>query len=206
MDDDDLRRGLPTVHKAFDEATAILAGDALLTLAFDVLARSSTDTRAEVRAELLGVLAQASGARGMVGGQMLDIAAEGVAADEAAVRRIQAMKTGALFAASCEMGGIVGDADAAARDALRRYGQSLGLAFQIADDLLDVEATPEAIGKASRKDDARGKATFVALFGADGARRLLDDTVAECERHLASLPGDTSMLTAAAHFAATRTR
>jgi farnesyl diphosphate synthase len=206
MDDDDLRRGVPTVHKAFDEATAVLAGDALLTLAFDLLAGAGTHPQPEIRIALVQALARAGGVGGMAGGQMLDVEAEGAVLDEASVRRIQAMKTGALIAACCEMGAILGDAPTSARQRLGAYGRSLGLAFQIADDLLDVEASAEAIGKASGKDDARGKATFVALLGVEGARDLLSTTIVECESHLAGLAGDTSTLAAAARFAAERKR
>lgn len=204
MDDDDFRRGLPTVHKAFDEATAILAGDALLTLAFDVLTRPETHRDPAVRTELAQVLARASGLGGMAGGQSLDLQAEGTAQDESSVGKLQAMKTGALIAAACEMGGILGGAAPDARSALRLYGRALGKAFQIADDLLDVESSAEALGKAAAKDAGRGKATFVSLLGADGARLLLAEAVAECGSALAGLPGDTTTLLIAAHFAADR--
>jgi farnesyl diphosphate synthase len=204
MDDDDLRRGVPTVHKAFDPATAILAGDALQTLAFDILSRPDTHADPAVRAELVQMLARAAGIGGMAGGQMLDMEAETVALDEPAVRRLQGMKTGALIAASCEMGAVLGGASAAPRETLRRYGESLGLAFQIADDLLDVESSPEALGKASAKDRARGKATFVSLLTPPGARKLLTATVGECAQQLRAIDADTSFLAAAARFAAER--
>jgi farnesyl diphosphate synthase len=206
MDDDALRRGAPTVHKAFDEATAILAGDALLTLAFDVLSRPDAHPDPGVRAALVQTLARASGLGGMAGGQMLDLAAENAPLDEAAVRQIQAMKTGALIAACCQMGAIIGDAPGEARAALRDYGQALGRAFQIADDLLDLESSPEQLGKATTKDSGRGKATFVSLLGPAGARRLLADTVAECEGRLARLPMEAPILGQAARFAAERSR
>jgi farnesyl diphosphate synthase len=204
MDDDDFRRGAPTVHKAFGDATAILAGDALLTLAFDVLARPEAHADPRVRAALAGVLARAAGVGGMAGGQMLDLLAESVAPDDAEVRRLQAMKTGALIAAACEMGALLGGADDDARNALVRYGRALGLAFQIADDLIDREGSPAVAGKATGKDVARGKATLVALLGVDAARALLADTVGECEGRLAALPGDTAVLASAARFAAER--
>jgi farnesyl diphosphate synthase len=206
MDDDDVRRGAPTVHRAYDEATAILAGDALLTLAFDVLARPDTHPDAAVRIDLVRILSRAAGLGGMAGGQMLDLAAEHEAADEPAIRRIQAMKTGALIAASCEIGAALGPAPAAARSALRAYGEALGRAFQIADDLLDAEASAESVGKATAKDAGRGKATLVALLGPQAAHAALADAVSECERRLSGLRGDTSILRHAARFAAARKR
>jgi farnesyl diphosphate synthase len=204
MDDDDLRRGVPTVHKAFDEATAILAGDALLTLAFDVLARPQTHPDPQRRLELVSLLARAAGLGGMVGGQMLDMLAPSQQIDIGGVRELQAMKTGALIAAACETGALLGQAAADARTALAGYGKALGRAFQIADDLFDIEASPETLGKATGKDSCRGKATFVTLLGRDGARALLETTVAECERAVSLVDGDTSVLVAAAHFAALR--
>jgi farnesyl diphosphate synthase len=206
MDDDDFRRGAPTVHKAFDEATAILAGDALLTLAFDALARDATHADPAVRIALVGLLARGAGLGGMAGGQMLDVLAESMAVDEAGVRRLQAMKTGALIAAACEMGAVLGGADGAQRATLREYGAALGLAFQIADDLIDVEASPEAAGKATGKDSWRGKATFVSLLGVDKARARLAEAVNECRRRLDAIGGDTSLLRQAARFAAERKR
>ena len=206
MDDDDLRRGRPTVHKAFDEATAILAGDALLTLAFEILAGPEAHPDGAVRARLVSVLARAAGAAGMVGGQMLDLQAENRVLDETAIRRIQAMKTGALIAAPCEMGAVLGGADAPQRSALRSYGERLGLAFQIADDLLDLESTAANLGKAAAKDAARGKATFVGLLGAEGARDLLRRTVTECAETLSPFGHAAAVLVEAARFAAERTR
>ena len=205
MDDDDLRRGAPTVHKAFDEATAILAGDALLTLAFEVLARSEAHADPDVRVALARALARAAGVGGMAGGQMLDLLAASVGADEAAIRRLQAMKTGALIAAACEMGATLGGAEPSARAALGDYGRALGLAFQVADDLIDAEGSLEAAGKATGKDVAQGKATFVAVLGADVARTLLTAKVKKCDQHLDILAGDTSVLRQAARFAAERT-
>jgi farnesyl diphosphate synthase len=185
MDDDDLRRGKPTVHRAFDEATAILAGDGLLTLAFEVLADSATDPESAIRADLVLGLARAAGIGGMAGGQMLDLAAEGrygdANLDERDIRELQAMKTGAILAFSVEAGAILGRADREARATLRDYGRALGAAFQVADDLLDREATPEAMGKRTGKDREKGKATLVDALGVDGARaecrRLVDDAV-----------------------------
>lgn len=181
MDDDALRRGKPTVHKAFDEATAILAGDALLTLAFQVLGETETHSNPEVRAELVVALAMASGAHGMVGGQMIDLSAAGRDMDIGEIIRLQRLKTGALIAFSCEAGAILGRAPDQAREALRGYAHDLGLAFQIADDLLDIEGSAEETGKAVGKDAAQGKATFVSILGPararDQARMLADQAV-----------------------------
>ncbi len=171
MDDDDLRRGQPSCHVAFDEATAILAGDALLTLAFEVLADPETHDDAAVRCDLVGGLARAAGAVGMVGGQMIDLASENMTSDAALISRLERMKTGALIAYSCEAGAIIAGASAEIREMLREFGFELGLAFQIVDDLLDVEGDEAALGKSVRKDEAAGKATFVSTLGADGARR-----------------------------------
>ena len=170
MDDDDLRRGQPTTHKRFDEATAVLAGDALLTLAFEVLADAATHSDAEVRCTLSARLAKASGSGGMVGGQMMDIVApeRDFGPDEVAL--LQRMKTGALFEFSCEAGPILGQAGADDLDRLRAYAHDLGLAFQIADDLIDATSTTEKAGKAVGKDAGAGKATLVSLMGVDGAR------------------------------------
>jgi farnesyl diphosphate synthase len=210
MDDDDLRRGRPTVHKAFDEATAILAGDALLTLAFEVLADEATHESGAVRAALVTSLARASGLGGMVGGQMLDLAAEGRfeavrgALPEAEIRRLQAMKTGALLAASVEIGGRLGGADAAALAALGRYGRALGATFQIADDILDVESDAAQMGKATAKDADKGKGTLVGALGLDGAKRERDRLCAEAVEALAGFGPEADTLRAAARFAAER--
>ena len=182
MDDDDLRRGRPTVHKQFDEATAILAGDALLTRAFDLLAHPLTHGDATVRSDLVLALAEASGAWGMVGGQMLDLLAEKTQLDVGGITRLQRLKTGALIAFAAEAGAILGKAPIPARNALRAYAHDLGLAFQIADDLLDAQGTTEEVGKRTGKDAARGKATFVSLLGAERARaqaRMLADQAAK---------------------------
>ncbi|TDI57596.1 MAG: polyprenyl synthetase family protein [Alphaproteobacteria bacterium] len=206
MDDDDLRRGKPTVHRAFDEATAILAGDALLTLAFDMLAERQSHPDPAIRADLVGILARACGVGGMAGGQMLDLAAEGETPDADEVRTIQLMKTGALFAAACEMGALWAGADSNDRAALSSYGRMLGLAFQIADDLIDIHATPELAGKATGKDAGRGKATFVSVLGVDRAKELLRRSVADSESALTRFGDAAQGLVAASRFAASRNR
>ena len=182
MDDDDLRRGKPTCHIAFDEATAILVGDSLLTLAFEAVTTPAGHPDAAVRAEIACALAQAAGADGMAGGQAIDLAAESRDLNLDEVIRLQRLKTGALFGFSCEAGAILAGEDGAARKALRDYAACIGLAFQIADDLLDHEGTEAALGKAVGKDAAAGKATFVGLLGAEEARQragaLVDDAIA----------------------------
>ena len=204
MDDDDLRRGRPTVHKAFDEATAILAGDALLTLAFAVLADPATDPDPAVRAELVASLAAASGLGGMAGGQMLDLTAGGATRGEADIRLMQGMKTGALFGAAAEAGAILGRASAGERQGLARFGAALGLAFQLADDLIDATASAETAGKATAKDAARGKATLVAVHGVPGAMQLLDAAVNEALTILRPFGSRADMLRQAARFVAAR--
>ncbi|MEI8393997.1 MAG: polyprenyl synthetase family protein [Rhodospirillaceae bacterium] len=181
MDDSDLRRGRPTVHKQFDEAVAILAGDGLLTLAFEVLADAATHPDPAVRAELVMALAVAAGPAGMVGGQMIDLVAETTRFDLAETTRLQEGKTGALIGFSAEAGAILGRAGTEQRAALRAYARDIGLAFQIADDLLDVEGSADVVGKPVGADAAAGKATFVSLLGIEGARdqaRLLADRAA----------------------------
>ncbi len=182
MDDDDLRRGKPTCHIAFDEATAILVGDSLLTLAFEAVTTPTGHPDAAVRAELACALAQAAGADGMAGGQAIDLAAESRNLNLDEVIRLQQLKTGALFGFSCEAGAILAREDGAARKALRNYAACIGLAFQIADDLLDHEGSEADLGKAVGKDAAAGKATFVGLLGAEEARwraeALVDDAIA----------------------------
>jgi farnesyl diphosphate synthase len=170
MDDDDLRRGRPTTHRQFDEATAILAGDALLTFAFEVLADPATHQRAEVRSELVSLLARAAGHDGMIGGQMIDIAAPGLDLGVDEIIELQAKKTGALFTFSCLAGAIVGGADLQARESLRAYSEAFGVAFQISDDLIDAEGSAEAAGKQVGKDADLGKATLVSLWGIAAAR------------------------------------
>src|SRR5690242_17921064 len=168
MDDSDLRRGRPTCHKAFDDATAILAGDGLLTLAFEVLAAADTHGDPAVRCELVAALAQAAGSKGRVGGQMIALVAEErPELDIGAITRLQRLKTGALIAFACESGAILGKAPVEPRAALRGYAHDLGLAFQIADDLLDVQGSASETGKPVRADEAAGKATFVSMLGVD---------------------------------------
>jgi farnesyl diphosphate synthase len=211
MDDDDLRRGRPTVHRAFDEASAILAGDALLTLAFDVMADEAVDADPGIRIQLIQALARAAGLGGMAGGQMLDLAAEGrfgdgrpLALGDDAIRRLQAMKTGALIRFGCLAGAILGRATAAERAALDAYGAIIGLAFQIADDLIDHEGDAASAGKATGKDAARGKGTLVSLNGAAWAREDLARLVAEAEAKLAALGPRADRLKEAARFIAMR--
>ncbi len=181
MDDDDLRRGQPSTHRAFDEATAILAGDALQALAFEVLAQDATHPDPQARCELVHALGVASGARGMAGGQMIDMATEGRILGVADVVRLQALKTGRLIQYSAEAGAILGRANAAARSQVAAYGRDLGAAFQIADDVLDASGDTSAIGKTAGKDAAAGKATLVALLGLEQATakaRALSDEAA----------------------------
>jgi farnesyl diphosphate synthase len=209
MDDDALRRGKPTAHKAFDEATAILAGDALLTFAFDLMTRAETHPDATIRAALVSELARAAGLGGMAGGQMLDLAAEGRFADKRALGQndiitLQAMKTGALLRFACRAGAILGQADNAARAAIERYGAAAGQAFQIADDLLDVEATTETAGKATGKDAAAGKATLIRTLGLDGAHARLSALLTEAEAALAPFGAKADILRATVRFIAER--
>jgi farnesyl diphosphate synthase len=210
MDDDDLRRGQPTVHRAFDEATAILAGDSLLTLAFDLIADVPSVAPREMtkalqrRLALVRGLARAAGLGGMAGGQALDLAAEKAAPDEAGIITLQAMKTGALFRYACEAGAIIADAAPADRERLAEFGSAIGLAFQLADDLLDLTATPQAMGKATRKDAAAGKATLVALHGAGWARSQLDGLVAQAHAMLEPYGERAAVLRATATFIARR--
>jgi farnesyl diphosphate synthase len=211
MDNDDVRRGQPTTHKAFDEATAILAGDALLTFAFDLMARDAVHDNAAVRLALVTELARAAGIGGMAGGQMLDLEAEGRfdakrKLGEKDIATLQAMKTGALIGFACRAGAILGQADDAARVALSRYGDAIGQAFQIADDLLDLEGDAATVGKATGKDSAAGKATLVSALGRDEAVARRDALIEEAERALATLPHDTAILGAAARFIAGRSK
>ena len=208
MDNDELRRGRPTVWKAFDEATAILAGDALMTFAFELMARPATHPDPTVRADLALGLAQASGPAGMVGGQVLDIASEKAAAEAlhslAGVTAIQRMKTGALIRFSAEAGAILAKAALQHRTALRDYGEALGAAFQIADDLLDAEGDAAATGKAVGKDAAAGKATFVTVLGVEGARARLRELSAAARAALAPFGDASSDLAGAIDFVANR--
>lgn len=198
MDDDDLRRGQPTVHVAFDEATAILAGDALQSLAFDVLANAPQP--AERRVAMLAELARASGAAGMCGGQALDIDAtgHGTTLDIDALQRLHALKTGALLRAAVRLGAIAAGADGASRIALDRYADALGLAFQIRDDLLDVEGDAATLGKTAGKDAAQDKATFPALLGVEASRDRLVELASTMHEALASISADTTLLAALA--------
>jgi farnesyl diphosphate synthase len=212
MDNDDLRRGQPTAHKAFDEATAILAGDGLLTFAFDILSRHETHADPSVRIELVMALARASGVGGMVGGQMLDLAAEGrfvqnrapLEFSEKDVRTLQAMKTGALLRFACQAGGILAAATPEQRAALERYGSAVGQAFQIADDLLDLEGDPALVGKQTGKDAAAGKATLVSVLGVPTAKARLKALVTEAEQALAPFGSSAAILIEGAKFVADR--
>jgi farnesyl diphosphate synthase len=182
MDDDDLRRGRPTVHKAFDEATAILAGDCLHALAFELLADEDTHPDPFVRIELVADLARAAGPAGMAGGQMMDLEAERQSFDLPTVTRLQAMKTGALIGCAVEAGAILGRLPPEGRTGLRGYARDLGLAFQIADDILDVEGDEELAGKKLRKDGEAGKETFLSLLGIDRARAAEADLLRDVAR------------------------
>ena len=204
MDDDDLRRGRPTTHVKFDEATAVLAGDALLTIAFEVLGDPATDPDAAVRLQLIRGLAAAAGAKGMCAGQMIDLLAEGTNPDRATIDRLQVLKTGALIAFSCEAGAVLGRASAAERDALREFGARLGRAFQIVDDLLDLEGSAADLGKAVGKDQAAGKATLVALLGAAGARDEAARLAAEAAARLDLFGENAILLRQTAEFAVNR--
>ena len=204
MDDDDLRRGRPTVHKAFDDATAILAGDALLTHAFAALADPLCHPDATTRIRLVTELALGSGAGGMVGGQMRDIEGEKGGFSPGEISIMQAMKSGALIRASVRMGAILGGADARAVSVLTAYAEAAGRAFQLADDILDVTATPEAMGKATGKDADAGKQTLVATLGVDGARKVLADTVNESLLALRTFGPKADGLRATAKYFASR--
>ena len=204
MDNDDLRRGRPTVHKAFDEATAILAGDGLLTLAFEILAAPDTHPNPAVRAALGFALARASGVSGMAGGQMYDLEAPGKSLSEADIRLLQRMKTGALITFGCVAGGILGEASDADIAALRAYGDALGAAFQLADDLLDAEGDAALLGKATGKDSEAGKGTLVSLFGIEAAHAKLDELKAEALAALVPFKPRDEILAQAAEFVVAR--
>ena len=206
MDDDDLRRGKPTVHKAYDEATAVLAGDSLHALAFEVLADPETHPDPFIRVELLAELAKAAGPAGMAGGQMMDLAAETAAFDLGLVTRLQQLKTGALISFCLESGAILGHVPPEGRRALRAYARDIGLAFQIADDLLDVEGTEELAGKAVGKDAAAGKATFVSLLGIDRARQQAAVLIDQAIGHLAGYGSEANLLRSIAHYVVERDR
>ncbi|NRQ16179.1 polyprenyl synthetase family protein [Ensifer sesbaniae] len=204
MDDDDVRRGQPTVHRAFDEATAILAGDSLLTFAFDIIAAPETPLTDAQKVELILALGRAAGHGGMAGGQALDLAAEKLPPDEAGIVTLQAMKTGALIRFGCEAGAIVAGASKDDRARLRSFGEKIGLAFQLADDLLDLTADAATMGKATGKDAARGKGTLVALHGQAWAEERLEQLVAEAEALLTPYGERSTILVETARFVANR--
>lgn len=204
MDDDDMRRGRPTVHRAYDEATAILAGDALLTLAFDLIADPRVHASAEVRLEASRELARAAGHGGMAGGQMLDLSSEHRARGEQEIRLLQAMKTGALIRYAARTGARLAGATAPDLERLTRFGEIIGLAFQLADDLLDVEGDAARLGKAAGKDADAGKATLVALKGTAETRAELEGLVAEAEALLAPFGERSLELVSLARFVADR--
>lgn len=204
MDDDDLRRGKPSCHRQFDEATAILAGDALQTRAFEVLAEEDTHADAQARVELVLALASASGMHGMVGGQMIDMESEGKDISGPEIARLQALKTGRLIQYAAEAGAILGRAPAAQHQAIIAYGRDLGAAFQIYDDVLDETATAEEMGKTAGKDSAAGKATMVRILGLEGARVQAQKLAEQAAGHLESFGEKAAMLQALAHFTVTR--
>ncbi|MDT6939437.1 polyprenyl synthetase family protein [Brucella pseudogrignonensis] len=204
MDNDDMRRGQPTVHKAFDEAAAILAGDSLLTYAFDIVASDETDLPAKIRIELVSALARASGIGGMAGGQALDLMAESNKPDEAGIITLQAMKTGALIRFACAAGAIIAGASREDRERMAEFGSAIGLAFQLADDLLDVTADAAVMGKATGKDAAAGKATLVSLHGIEWTRKQLSGLVAQAESLLEPFGENATILKQAARFIAER--
>jgi len=204
MDNSDLRRGRPTCHKQFDEATAVLAGDGLLTTAFGVLADSDTHGDPAVRCELVSALAAAAGAAGMVGGQMIDLIAEHQSLDIGAITRLQRMKTGALIAFSCEAGAILAKAPGEVRTALRGYAHDLGLAYQIADDLLDVEGSEAETGKPVGADAVAGKATFVSVLGIERARAQAELLIRQAVAHLDLFEQRAELFREAARFVIAR--
>jgi farnesyl diphosphate synthase len=206
MDDDDVRRGKPTVHKAFDEATAILAGDCLHALAFEILSDEATHPDPFVRIELVGALAHASGPSGMAGGQMMDLEAEKASFDLPTVTRLQAMKTGALISCAVESGAILGRVSPEGRTGLRGYARDVGLAFQIADDILDAEGDEALAGKKLRKDDKAGKETFLSLLGLDRAREQAGLLVDQAIAHLKPYGAEADLLRDIARYTLERDR
>ena len=204
MDDDDLRRGRPTVHRAFDEATAVLAGDSLHALAFEWLVDPATHSDPFVRAELVRELSHAAGPAGMAGGQMMDLAAETANFDLPTVTRLQQLKTGALIAFSVEAGAILARIPSEGRTPLRGYARDIGLAFQIADDIMDVEGDESLAGKALHKDEAAGKATFVTLMGLERAREQASLLVEQAIAHLSGFGEEAALLRAIAHYVVER--
>jgi farnesyl diphosphate synthase len=206
MDDDDMRHGKPTLHKQYDEATAVLAGDSLHALAFEILSGTLVSTDPFIRAELVHTLASASGHNGMAGGQVMDMTAEKEQFDLHGVTRLQQLKTGALLGAAVEMGAILGKVPTDARAHLRNYARDIGLAFQIADDLLDAEGDEEKAGKALRKDAGQGKATFVSLMGIEGARAQAHALAEQAIGHLHDHGAEADLLRALARFIVERDR
>ncbi|GGB50004.1 polyprenyl synthetase family protein [Blastomonas aquatica] len=200
MDDDDMRRGKPTVHKAFNDAVAVLAGDSLHALAFEILAGSQSHPDPFIRADLIVTLAEASGPNGMAGGQMMDLEAENAKFDLPTVTKLQRLKTGALIAASVEMGAILANVPVEGRTALRGYARDIGLAFQIADDIMDVEGDEALAGKALNKDAAAGKETFLSLLGLERAREQAFFLVDQAIGHLASHGREADLLRALARY------
>lgn len=204
MDNDDLRRGQPTVHVKYDEASAILAGDALLTMAFDIIADDETELPPRTRLNLISGLSRAAGIGGMVGGQALDLSAANDAPDEEGIIILQAMKTGALIRFACEAGAIIGNASSADRERLSAFGSAIGLAFQLADDILDRISDAEAMGKATGKDEDAGKATLVDLHGVDWAQAQLSGLVDQAVELLEPYGERAAFLRDAAYFTAYR--
>jgi farnesyl diphosphate synthase len=204
MDDDDMRRGQPSCHRAFDEATAILAGDALLTRAFEVLVDGDTHSDAMARCELVAALGAAAGARGMVGGQMIDMVSEGAELSAPEVTRLQALKTGRLIQYSAEAGAILGRAPPQQRHHIAAFGRDLGAAFQIADDILDAEGTAEEIGKTAGKDAAAGKATMVSIMGLEQARAHANMLASQAAQYLVSFGDRAANLVALTDFVVSR--
>ena len=200
MDNDDVRRGKPSVHKKFDEATAVLAGDALLTLCFEILSDVKTHSDPEIRCELIATLSHAVGALGMVGGQMIDLKSENQSLIENEINRMQQMKTGALIVFSCEAGAILAQVKGKRRDALKHYGRDIGLAFQIVDDLLDIERSSLDIGKTAGKDIRAGKATIVSLIGAGNAKIKADKLIKQAIKGLEIFDDKANILRSLAAF------
>jgi len=204
MDDDNMRRGLPTTHKKYDDATAILAGDALLTLAFEILSDEKTHSDAEIRCDLILALSRAIGAKGMVGGQMIDLKAENQSLQQDEIIRMQHMKTGELIIFSCEVGAILAKVSDDRRMALKKYAENIGLAFQIVDDLLDIEGNSEDIGKTAGKDIEAGKATLVSFKGVEEARALADELINNAVSHMDVFDEKSEVLKSLAKFVINR--
>ncbi len=200
MDDDDLRRGQPTVHKAFDEAMAVLAGDALLTFAFDLMSDPVVSDDANIRASLVQQLARAAGHGGMIGGQVLDIAAETNSLDEEQILQLQSMKTGALIRFACEAGATIAGASKEDKQSLNRFGEIIGQAFQLADDLLDVTSNSKTMGKATGKDEAKGKKTLIDYYGIEGSRSRLRELLDEANAMLSPFGAKADILRQTARF------